>query len=235
MYRFEMPEEEEKIYDLRAIKCGGWFGSRMTSRRHGNWTNFQDSDTGERINMPEKIDYDKKYKPPRKRARTELAQIDSLNPLKTAIKSMPAQTVREIAKNILAGSSLASLPADRNVNVMIPPVRERTSLNKSKKSSRRGNVESSRSVESRNGMNIVPDSPRFPTIVPSTCDFSFVKFPKTPRIVNKRKGTDPEKFPFRVSTLYLEELHNLEEERKRKQQTSRRTPRRTLTGAFGNV
>lgn len=229
-----MPDEEEKVYDFRSIKCGGWFGSKMTSRRHGNWTNFRDTDTGEQINMPEKIDYNKKYNPPGKRSKTELKHVKATNPLKIAVRYVPAQTIQEIARNAVTGPSLANLPPERTVNVMRPPIREKVPLDKPKVSTRRNSNESLKSTESKANSDGVADA-RFPSIVLNTCDFSFVKFPQVPKIVNKRKGTDPERFPFRISTLFLEELYNMEEERKRKYKTGRDAPRRTFIKTSGTV
>ena len=56
-------------------------------------------------------------------------------------------------------------------------------------------------------------------------DFSAINLPETPRIINKRRGDDPEKFPFRISTLYLAELGEEQERREEMQRAKTATAR----------
>jgi hypothetical protein len=54
--------------DLRALPCGGWKASKIGIEKSGAWNRFVDSETGAFINPTVRIDYDKKYIPPKHRS-----------------------------------------------------------------------------------------------------------------------------------------------------------------------
>jgi hypothetical protein len=54
--------------DLRTLPCGGWKSSKIAVEKSGQWTRFIDADTGQFINPTVRIDFSKKYVPPKRQS-----------------------------------------------------------------------------------------------------------------------------------------------------------------------
>ena len=251
MYKFVFGIEEEKRYDLRDIKAGHWPAARLTSRSSGKWIEFMDIDTKKSINQPPPIDYKKKYVPP-KRPKTSQAphKTQQINLYKEACLTLAPQVVREIENSTYASTLYNSPPFNAPVSSMSlgrpkSQQQKRKSRSPSPNSNFGGSTEEfpSFSLTARSTMPVAKEplivtsrsrfaqTARLPTeeekkesTKPKVFDFSSVNIPETPRIVPKMRGEDPNRFPFRLSTIYLAELGE-EQERKEMERAKTATAR----------
>lgn len=53
-------------YDIRKLRVGGWKSSKIKVEANGQWSRFIDGETNVYINKTERIDYSKRYKPPKR-------------------------------------------------------------------------------------------------------------------------------------------------------------------------
>ena len=250
MYKFVFGIEEEKRYDLRDIKAGHWPAARMTSRSSGKWIEFMDIDTKKTLNQPPPIDYKKKYVPP-KRPKTSQAphKTQQINLYKEACLTLAPQVVREIENSTYAQTMYNSPPFEAPVSAMsLTRPKSQQQKKRSRSPSTNSNFgaateELSFSLTARSTMPAAKEplivtsrsrmaqTARLPTeeerrekAKPKVFDFSSVNLPETPRIVPKMRGEDPNRFPFRLSTIYLAELGE-EQERKEMERAKTATAR----------
>lgn len=63
-------------YDIRKLRAGGWKASKIKVEGNGQWSRFIDSETNSYINKTQRIDYTKKYNPPKRRATAQREQMN---------------------------------------------------------------------------------------------------------------------------------------------------------------
>lgn len=63
-------------YDIRKLRAGGWKSSKIKVEANGQWSRFIDSETNSYINKTQRIDYTRKYNPPKHRVITNRECID---------------------------------------------------------------------------------------------------------------------------------------------------------------
>ena len=246
MYRFEFGIEEEKKIDIKSLKCGNWPAARLTSRSSGKWKQFIDLETKQPINQAIPIDYKKKYVPP-KRPQTRQVRINtepSLNLYQEAVLTLAPQIVREIESSTVASTTYNQPPFEEPVypynstkikTRSLSPTDEkniataRTAPSKRESlvetaTKRKNGSQTARSSLSKTREIANEEQPKVQLF-----DFSSVRMPDTPRIVPKRHGDNPDKFPFRISTLYLSELGEAQEKEEKKKAATSRSISKTRT------
>lgn len=214
MYKFEWGVEEEKNYDLRAYKCGGWASARIQTRRTGNWQQFYDGEKTP-INQPFPIDYKKKYVPP-KRPKTaiEHPKKTKLDLYQDALATLSPQTVREIVQSTVSSTTYNTPPFNESISPIRIKPSERGPLSSIATSRSINTSRSKTSMERAQTSRTVKTSRTISALPVNTVDLSNIQVPETARIIHKNKGENPSRFPFRVSTLYLSELSEAEEKMK---------------------
>jgi len=168
-------------YDIRKVKCGGWSSSRLSVRKDGRWIEFYDDKTRTPINQSIPVDFERKYIPP-KRPSTAMSQ-------KTDLKK----------ENSFVLTPFAHFQGHPSKRAQISDEEISTLLSKCDLAITNAN-ESSAPKKKRS----LPEE--IPRIVATPYDFSNVPFPQTTRIIPKRKGVDPNQYPFRVSSSHISRL-----------------------------
>ena len=257
MYKFEFGIEEEKDYDIRKIPCGRWPAARITTRSSGKWCQFIDIDSNKTINQAMPIDYKKKYKPPKRPKTAQYPRkTQTLNLYKEAVLTLAPQVVQEIADSTYSQTMYNSPPFEPPVSSLISSKsRSQQITTRSKSRSRspspnsmdknpeeqdlaltaRSTLPNTREPLFSTRSSKMAQTARLPkpeekeTAELHHHDFSSIQMPDTPRIIAKRHGDDPEKFPFRVSTIYLAELGEEQERKEREKEKSRSSRPKSVT------
>lgn len=212
---------DEPNFDIRQLKVGGWHSSKIKVKTYGKWAQFTEEDQDQPVNKTWQIDFTKKYNPPKRSRRRKKVQIDLeeqndklfIEAFCTSRRS-PQEPV-EIPKN-----------ADGQIKITpekVPPEDSQSSMSQTSRTIKKTRVSLMESATmpktSRSALSkTAPIQKRFrPASKTSRVEanreshvhvvtFDPTEVPTTPRVVRKNRGDDPDKYPFRISTITLRNI-----------------------------
>lgn len=190
----------DPIYDIRELQCGGWDSSKIEVRSWGKWYNFSNPNSNSMINSSFPINYHKKYIPPQK------PENITYNAHKNNIYDIKPQFSLDL------NTREFKLPIDITPERLVLAEHEKAHKVKEMRNSK-SQINSKKFHNKKTSLKKKFNEPGH------VINIDQINIPKTPRLVRKALGDNPNRIPFRVSTMYITELSSLAESRNRRIQS----------------